>query len=153
MYDYCEEIPTVQKYNELRELVGWGALDPFIVEKALPKSVYAVIARHKGEVVAFARIVGDGGLCFHIQEIVVHPDHQKQGIARTFMEYIFKYLEKNAARRSYVSVFVGRGLENFYKQYGFWERPTNVMGSGMMQFWNDEEFNTRFRGLPISRPS
>ena len=123
-----------------------GALDPQIVDTSLPKSVYAVTARHEGEVIAFARVVGDGGLCFHIQEIIVHPDHQKRGIARTFMKYIFHYLKINAAQRSYISVFVGKGLESFYRGYGFWERPTKVMGSGMMQFWNDEGFNNHFNG-------
>ena len=146
MYSFHEEIPAQQKYNELRELVGWGPLDDAIVERSLPKSVYAVTAKCDGEVIAFARVVGDGGLCFHIQEIIVHPDHQKKGIAKKFMQYIFDYLKKNAAKRSYISVFVGKGLEDFYKEYGFWERPTKVMGSGMMQFWDDIEFNKHFNG-------
>jgi len=146
MYSFHEEIPARQKYNELRELVGWGPLDDVIVERSLPKSVYAITAKCDGEVIAFARVVGDGGLCFHIQEIIVHPDHQKKGIAKKFMQYIFDYLKKNAAKRSYISVFVGKGLEDFYKEYGFWERPTKVMGSGMMQFWDDIEFNKHFNG-------
>ena len=146
MYTFHEEIPTTQEYYELRELVGWGPLDPKIVERSLPKSVFAVTAKYEGQVIAFARVVGDGGLCFHIQEIIVHPDHQNRGIARTFMKYIFSYLKNHAAQRSYISVFVGKGLEGFYREYGFWERPTKVMGSGMMQFWNDEEFNKHFNG-------
>ena len=145
MYTYHEVLPTVEEYNSLREIVGWGSLDTETVEKALPESRYAVTARTNGETIAFARVVGDGGLCFYIQEIVVHPDHQRQGIASTFMQYIFEYLEANAIPRSYIGVFAGKDLEDFYRKYGFWERPTGVMGPGMMQFWKDPEFNRHFR--------
>jgi GNAT superfamily N-acetyltransferase len=144
MYTFYEELPTSRKYNELRELAGWGPLDNAIVERSLPKSVFGVTAKYEGEVIGFARVVGDGGLCFHIQEIIVHPDHQKKGIAGKFMQHIFNHLKSNAAQRAYISAFVGKGLEDFYKKYGFWERPTKVMGPGMMQFWNDEEFNRHF---------
>lgn len=146
MYTFREERPSIEKFNELRELVGWGSLDKDVVEKSLLKSTYSVIARFNDEVVAFARVVGDGGLCFYIQEIIVHPDHQRKGIASTFMKYILNYLEDNATKRSYIGVFAGKGLESFYKKYGFWERPTGVMGSGMMQFWNDPDFNKHFNG-------
>ncbi|HVO74614.1 MAG TPA: GNAT family N-acetyltransferase [Ignavibacteriaceae bacterium] len=87
-----------------------GPLDPKIVEKSLPKSVFAVTAKHK-DVIAFAGVVCDGGLCFHSQEIIVHPYYQKRGIARTFMKYVFNFLNYNAAQRSYISVFVGQVLE------------------------------------------
>lgn len=144
MYTFHEELPSPEKYNELREIVGWGSLDKRVVEKSLPKSIYSITAKYNNEIVGFARIIGDGGLCFYIQEIIVHPDHQRKSIASKFMNYIMVYLEKNAINRSYIGVFVGKGLEDFYKRYGFWERPTRVMGSGMMQFWKDPEFNKHF---------
>jgi GNAT superfamily N-acetyltransferase len=103
--------------------------------------LYSVLAKYKKKTIAFARIVGDGKLCFYIQEVIVHPDHQQKGIATNFMKYIFEYFKNNAVKRSYIGVFSGKGLEKFYKKYGFWERPTGEMGPGMMQFWNDPEFN------------
>ena len=36
MYTYHEELPPPEKYNELREIVGWGSLDKKVVEKSLP---------------------------------------------------------------------------------------------------------------------
>lgn len=144
MYTFHEEIPPPEKYNKLRELVGWGPLEMKAVKQALPKSIYSVVAKKHNEIIAFARLVGDGKLCFYIQEIIVHPDHQRQGIANDFMKYIISYIGKNATKRSYIGVFAGKGLEDFYKKYGFWERPTKVMGPGMMQFWNDIDFNKHF---------
>ena len=143
MLTYHEEPPSAEEYNELRETVGWGSIDKKTVEKSLPNSVYAVTAKFNHKTVGFARIVGDGELCYYIQEIIVHPDHQEKGRARTFMNYIMAYFEKNAISRSYIGVFVGKGLEPFYRSYGFWERPTKMMGPGMMRFWKDEEHNRR----------
>jgi len=60
------------------------------------------------------------------------------------MKHILGYIKANAVQRSYIGVFSGKGLEGFYKKYGFWERPTGAMGSGMMQFWNDPDFNKHF---------
>jgi GNAT superfamily N-acetyltransferase len=145
MYTYHEEIPSVKQYNELRECVGWGALDKKAVEHSLPNSVYSILAKYNNKTIAFARVIGDGKLCFYIQEIIVHPDHQRKGIATNFMNYIFKYFNNNAVKRSYIGVFVGKGLVEFYKKYGFWERPTGMMGPGMMQFWNDADFNRHFK--------
>lgn len=144
MYEYIEKLPTESEYNKLRETAGWGALDSVSVEKALPNSLYSITATLNNEVIAFARVVGDGFLCFYIQEIIVHPSHQGKGIASQFMKFIFNYLKNNATNRSYIAVFSGKNLERFYEQYGFWKRPTSEMGHGMMQFWNDIEFNHYF---------
>jgi GNAT superfamily N-acetyltransferase len=141
MYTYHEEVPSCDKYNELREAVGWGTLDPDAVTRSLPRSLYVITAKYNNEIIAFARVVGDGGLCFYIQEIVVHPHHQKKGIGTEFMKHIFEYIKKNAADSSYLGVFVGKGLEHFYSRFGYWERPTSRMGPGMIQFWNDPELN------------
>ena len=71
MYTFHEELPSVESYNRLRECVGWGALDCDAVEYALSRSIYAVVAKYQQHTVAFARMVGDGKLCFYIQEIIV----------------------------------------------------------------------------------
>ena len=146
MITFHEEIPTVQAYNKLRISAGWGALDTEAVEQALPNSVYGVIAKEEDHTIAFARVIGDGKLCFYIQEIIVHPEYQRQGIATRLMEYIMAFLKENAIQRSYIGVFVGKGLEAFYKRYGFWQRPNDVMGPGMMQFWNDKIYDAHYKG-------
>ena len=146
MYTFQEEVPSVSVYNALREVVGWGAFDVASVEKALPNSVFSVIAKYDDETVGFARVIGDGGTCYYIQEIIVHPDHQRKGIANTFMEHIIAFFKRDAATRSYMGVFVAKGLEPFYEKFGFWKRPTKVMGPGILQFWNDPDYNQQFIG-------
>ena len=141
MYTFHEETLSAARYNELREAVDWGTLPEPVVAKALSNSLYTVVAKSGGRVVGFARVIGDGGLCYYIQEIIVEPDHRRNGIASRFMEMIIDYMKRTAVPRSYIGVFVGKGLESFYSRYGFWRRPSAEMGPGMMQFWNDEEFN------------
>ena len=104
------------------------------------------------ELIAFARVVGDGGLCFYIQEIIVHPNHRRKGIATKFMDHIFIYLRKTATKRSYIGVFSGKGLERFYEKYGFWKRPTSEMGYGMMLFWKDNAFNKYYGSSTHTSP-
>lgn len=144
MYEFIEKTPTTSEYNSLREIAGWGALDDESVTTALANSVYSVVASDNDKTIAFARVIGDGVLCFYIQEIIVHPEHQGRGIATEFMNHIFSYLNKNASKRSYIGVFAGKNLEGFYEKYGFWKRPTSEMGHGMMQFWDDQKFNEQF---------
>ena len=144
MYKFIEKLPTAAEYNNLRIKAGWGALNDESVEKALPNSVYSVVATYNNKTIAFAIVIGDGILCFYIQEIIVDPVHQRKGIASEFMNYIFNFLQKNATNRSYIGVFSGKNIESFYERYGFWKRPTLEMGSGMMQFWNDQIYNDHF---------
>ena len=142
MYKYRERLPTSAEYNGLRESAGWGPLEVSTVERSLPKSVYSICAEHERNLAGFGRVVGDGGLCFYIQEIIVLPEHQGKGIGTCILDRIMEYIDRHATKRSYVAVMVARGLESFYAKYGFWTRPNKKMGPGMMQFWNDPDFNS-----------
>lgn len=139
--EIVEKLPSVQKYIELREKVGWGRVPENAVKAALSNSVYGACAVVDGEVIGFARVIGDGGLCFYIQELVIDPEYQRQGIGSRFMEKIMAYFQKTLIDGAYIGVFVGKGLEEFYGRYGFWIRPTDNMGPGMMQFLNAPDVN------------
>ena len=67
--------------------VGWGqSLNFDAAEDALQNSIFAVTARSTtGEVIAMGRIVGDGAIYFYIQDLVVSPDVQGQGIGTAIM--------------------------------------------------------------------
>ena len=72
-YTIIEQLPTVGDYNRLREAVGWGSYPPQVIAKSLPRSLYGVCALVEGQVVGMARIIGDGGLAYYIQDVVVLP--------------------------------------------------------------------------------
>lgn len=144
MIEYRETIVSAEEYNRLRETAGWGSLEDVTVRRALPNSQFCVCAYDSGRVIGFARVIGDGGLCYYIQEIIIEPEYQRQGIGSRFMEYVMNFFKRNAIKRCYIGVFAGKELEGFYSRFGFWKRPTDHMGPGMMQFWNDVEFNGLF---------
>jgi hypothetical protein len=144
MYKFIERLPSPKEYNRFREAAGWGELDNSTVEKSLPRSIFSVCAEFDNKMVGFGRVVGDGGLCFYVQEIIILPEHQNKKIGTCILERIMRYISMNATKRSYIAAMVGNGLEDWYSKYGFWPRPTKNMGPGMMLFWNDPEFNEHF---------
>ena len=68
MYKFIERLPSPKEYNRSRESAGWGKLDISAIEQSLPKSIFAICAELNSKLVGFGRVVGDGGLCFYIQE-------------------------------------------------------------------------------------
>ena len=137
-------MPTAEEYNRLRQSAGWGSLDVPTVERSLPNSVYAVCVEYNHHLIGFGRVVGDGGLCFYIQEIIIVAEHRGNGVGSNILDRIMNYIDTNATKRSYVAVMVGKELEGLYSKHGFWARPNRKMGPGMMQFWDDPEFNKQF---------
>lgn len=133
---YINQNPKPSEYLLLRKLVGWGEMPIDIIEKALTKNIYAVCAYNEiGEIVGSARIVGDGGLCFYIQDVMVHPQFQKQGIGTGLLVKVMEYLKINAPYNSYIGLMAAKDLEHFYQKFGFQTRSNEFMGSGMIQFW------------------
>lgn len=80
------------------------------------------------------RVVGDGALYFYLQDIIVKPNYQGQEIGR----HIVARLTDNAVARAEVGATIGlmfaKGKENFYKHFGFQERPDVQLGAGMTRF-------------------
>ncbi|GER89902.1 hypothetical protein KDW_40640 [Dictyobacter vulcani] len=81
------------------------------------------------------RVIGDGGLCFYVQDIIVLPGYQGQGLGRRIMEKIMDYLRENAHPGGFVGLMAAKGAAGFYLKYGFLERPTPDYGPGMILFW------------------
>jgi hypothetical protein len=59
----------VREFIDLRKAVGWGIPDTASIEKGLDNSLYCVCAQIEDEVVGMARVVGDGSICFYIQDV------------------------------------------------------------------------------------
>jgi len=130
-----EQLPTPDDYNRLRAAVGWGVYDRELVERALPTSLYGVCAYESDELVGMARVIGDGGMVYYIQDVIVLPGHQRQGIGTTLMDKIMTWVRAHASRNTIVGLMAAAGKEPFYEKYGFTRRPTERLGAGMTQFW------------------
>ncbi len=130
-----EKIPGAEEYIRLRQAVGWGTHEPSAIEECLRNSLYCICAFADGELVGMARIVGDGGLVFYIQDVIVAPAHQRQGIGTQLMDKVMAYIQAHAHQNAVIGLMAAKGKEPFYERYGFIRRPTDKLGSGMTIFW------------------
>jgi len=125
------EIPSVDAYRNLRRAVDWPTPVPEVVGSALKNVLCGFIVEKKSDIIGMATVIGDGFLFFYIQDVIIHPDHQRQGIGTNLMEAVMAYINSRAAPKAYIALFSAKGLEPFYKRYGFIERPTDRFGAGM----------------------
>ncbi|MBI5205659.1 MAG: GNAT family N-acetyltransferase [Nitrospirae bacterium] len=126
---YEERNVSVEEYQWLRKSVGWWETDPESTKKALENSLYSVVVVEKGTVIAIGRVVGDKGLYYYIQDLIVHPGFQSKGIGRKIMGMLKGYIEGNAKPGSFIALMAAKGLEAYYKEFGFQPRPSD--GPGM----------------------
>jgi len=134
-----EGLPSAGEYNRLRKLVGWGTYHRAVIEESLPCSLYCVHATLGEELVGMARIVGDSGLVFYIQDVIVVPEHQGKGIGALLMDSVMAYVRAHASLNTTVGLMSARGEESFYQKYGFINRPSETLGSGMTIFWKGND--------------
>lgn len=124
-----EAVPDPQRYVELRAA---GDMNPKSLEAArrgLPNTVYGVtvVETETGETVGMARIVGDEGIVYYICDMVVHPDHQGQGLGSQLMDALMDYIEEHAPETAYINLMAD--VDGFYERWGFEE--TRPVSKGM----------------------
>jgi len=134
MYELIERKPTAEEMVTLRQSVGWGISNEQSLSKGLENSLYGVCAISENIVIGTARVVGDGATVFYIQDVIVKPVYQRMGIGYAMMEKVMDYIGRNACSGAVVGLLSAKGKEEFYKRFGFWERPNDNFGAGMMQF-------------------
>jgi GNAT superfamily N-acetyltransferase len=130
-----EELPDPATYNRLRKAVGWGGYGEALIAEALPCSLYCVCAHMDGRIVGMARVIGDGGLVYYIQDVIVEPGLQGQGLGTQLMERVMAYLCSHAEESAIIGLMAAVGREPFYERYGFTQRPNSRLGAGMTIFW------------------
>ena len=133
---YEKTPPSAEDYNRLRRDAGWPEMDAATVERSLPRSLFAVCAFQGDDLVGTGRVVGDGGLCFYIQDVIVLRSHQGRGIGAGIMDRIMGFIAHGSVKNSYLGLMSAVGKESFYHRYGFTTRPTGELGSGMTRFWD-----------------
>ena len=121
--------PTVSEYNKLRSLVGWWETDEAATETALRNSLFGIVALEQDAVVGFGRIIGDGGLYFHIQDLIVHPEFRKKR-ARQVPDEGIDGLHKRQCKPpgAFIGLMAAQGLEKYYVEFGFKVRDDDAPG-------------------------
>lgn len=126
----------VKTYLELRKSVNWKELSLEQASLALKNSLFTVCAYDGDKPVGMGRIVGDNVVIDYIQDLVVRPDSQSEGVGRLIIERLINYVKDSKLEGTEIMLCLmcAKGRENFYKKFDFIARPTENLGPGMIQY-------------------
>ena len=103
----------------LYKSVGWSvyASDPDLLMAAVAGSDFVLTATIHHTLIGIIRCVSDDVSSVYIQDIIVHPDHQNQGIGRELMEQVLKRFDH--VRQKVLLTDDHPGQLHFYASLGF----------------------------------
>lgn len=134
-FELVERSPTPVEYQALRRAVGWAEVDAQATAEGLANSLYSLCVLHEGQVVGCARVVGDGGIYLYIQDVMVLPEYQRQGLGRLIMNAVMGYVARQARRNTFIGLMAAEDAAPFYERYGFVKRTPGR--PGMSRMWPD----------------
>ena len=102
---------------------------------SLTHSCFAVCAYDGSDLVGMGRVVGDFGLCFYIQDVIVVRPTRRGAWGCHHASHDEVHLGARG-QDTYVGLMSAVGKEPFYHQYGFTSRPTDTLGAGMTLLWS-----------------
>ncbi len=136
MIEIVEDKMDVDTYLNLRKSVGFKLYSRDQAQRALANSMYIVTAYQNGDPVGMGRIVGDGAVICYVQDLIVHPHAQGQGVGGLILETLKKFVI-NIGLDDTTMMFClmcAKGREAFYEKHGFIARPTDSLGPGMISY-------------------
>lgn len=128
---------SVEEYLCIRKQVRWAELQEAQAKQAIEKSLFFVKAvDDSGNLIGMGRIVGDGAVICYIQDLVVVPEAQGQGVGTLIIERLIAYVDELREENStmMLCLMCAKGREAFYLKHGFTARPTDALGPGMIQY-------------------
>lgn len=129
---YTHEI-GVEEYNSLRLSVGWGTICETQAQQVLTHSAYLISCYDKNKAVGFARMIWNHDYIAFLADVMVLPDYQGMGIGHTMVEHCLSYMKSQVQEnwRMKIVLTASQGKEDFYRKFGFCERPNSKCGAGM----------------------
>jgi ribosomal protein S18 acetylase RimI-like enzyme len=74
-------------------------------ETALVNTRYGFLVQRSDQTVGMATIHGDEVLYFYIQDVIIHPELQRQGHGTRLMDAVMSYINTHAREKAYVALF------------------------------------------------
>jgi ribosomal protein S18 acetylase RimI-like enzyme len=131
-YDLMSRVPTTVDHSRLRAISGLTPRSDEAADVGLPNSLHSVCVLHGGIVIGMGRIVGDGGLFFHLVDVAVDPAHQSLGLGRSIVAALLAWIERTAPAKAYVTLIANGGASRLYEHLGFEDVLPDARG---MAFW------------------
>ncbi|QSX31588.1 GNAT family N-acetyltransferase [Shewanella cyperi] len=133
-FEFRDAPPAVAEFAALRTLVGWNNPTADLLAASIENSRYWVSVFHERQLVGTGRVIGDGAMYFYIQDLIVHPAYQGQGLGKQMMNRIEAYLASVCRSGATVGLLAARGKEGFYDSFGYARRDGESLGLGMCRF-------------------
>lgn len=117
-YIATQNINRKQLIN-LYNRVGWTAYtqNPTKLELAIQNSLLTIAAIDEGKLVGLIRVVGDGVSIIYIQDLLVDPQYQKQGIGSQLVKQVLTRYQ--SVRQKVLLTIDEPGTRFFYEKCGF----------------------------------
>ena len=114
-----QEIVKLEDVLHLYQAVGWTNYtnQPQMLEQALSHSLVIYLALDGDAVVGLIRLVGDGFSSVFVQDLIVLPIYQRQGIGRSLMKEALEDY-KDAYQVQLVTEQTEKNV-GFYRSLGF----------------------------------
>jgi ribosomal protein S18 acetylase RimI-like enzyme len=128
-----KRLPTVEELKNFHEAVGWDNVDDAAIATALKNSLFGCVVTYKDRAIGCGRVIGDDGMYFYIQDIVVLPEYQGRGVGRMLMNAVMEYISEVATPNAFIGLMSAKDKSGFYFKFGFAERPPGR--PGMFKVW------------------
>lgn len=120
--------PTLDEYKALRSAVGWWPTEDGPTQAALNRALFSVVVLQDDKVIGIGRVGGDGGLYYYLQDVMVEPAHQGQGIGKQIVRRLLGWINQTAPKGAFIGLMAAKGLRAFYEEFGFAARAADAPG-------------------------
>ncbi len=115
-----DRVASPEEHARLAAAVGWQShFDDHLRAASLAASLAGVVYIVEGEAVGMARAVGDGLQYAYVQDVIVHPDHDGEGIATALVERLVELLRPAPGAELFVGLFASDEAVGVYESIGF----------------------------------
>lgn len=81
-----------------------------------------------GHAVAMGRVIGDGGWYFHVLDMAVLPEHQRQGLGDAVLTALLQRVRAHAPAGAYVNLLADPPGRRLYARHGFTDTAPHSIG-------------------------
>ena len=110
-----------QDFVRLRVLTGFADIPIEHAKRALDGGLINVSAMYGDRLIGMGRMVGDGAMYWYLQEVIVLPEYQKQGIGTKIVNHLVDYAVSHSGTGKFTTIggVSAKGKEEFYRKLGF----------------------------------
>lgn len=116
-----DRVATPLEHAALAAAVNWQShFDDKVRAASLKASIAGVVyVNEEGETVGMARAVGDGLQYAYVQDVIVHPDHDGEGIATALVARLVELLRPEGGVELFIGLFASEEARGVYESLGF----------------------------------